>query len=162
MTDEAEEIIHNYYTNLRKQGKADEGKMRSIPINARYEEGIIRLCESCARVRLSKLATEEDAKKATEIVDFCLRQFGFDKETGTYDIDRIVTGISTSTRDKYNIIQGILKELEDKIGKHVPIDDVIFSAKEKGIEEDKVEELLEKMRREGMIYEPRRGFLSKI
>ena len=53
LTDEAEEEIHHYYTNLRKQGKMEEStKAMAIPINPRYLEAMIRLTESAARARL--------------------------------------------------------------------------------------------------------------
>ena len=87
---------------------------------------------------------------------------GFDKETGKIDIDRIATGISASARSHIMTVKEIINELESKIGKTIPIDDVVALAKEKGIAEDKVEETLDKLKRTGDLFEPRHGFVSKI
>ncbi|MBU0472327.1 MAG: AAA family ATPase, partial [Nanoarchaeota archaeon] len=103
-----------------------------------------------------------DAKRAIELVDYCLIQVGLDRETGKIDIDRIATGISASQRSHISIIKEIINELENKVGKTIPIDDVMEEAKNKGIEEEKAEEVLEKLKRVGEVFEPRRGFLSKI
>ena len=42
------------------------------------------------------------------------------------------------------------------------MDDVIEEAKNRGVSEDKAEEVLEKLKRVGEVFEPRRGFLSKM
>ena len=60
------------------------------------------------------------------------------------------------------IIKEIIADLENKIGKTIPIDDIIEEAKNKGITEEKIEEVLEKLKRVGEVFEPRRGFLSRI
>jgi len=89
-------------------------------------------------------------------------QVGFDKETGKIDIDRITTGIPASQRNAIIMVKEIINELEGTIGKTIPIEDITAMAKEKNIKEEKVEEVIEKLRRSGDIFEPRRGFVSKI
>lgn len=162
LTDEAEDVIHDYYTQLRKQGIADDGsgKPTSIPINARYLEGMVRLAESAARLNLSKLVTKEDATKAVQLIDSCLRQFGFDHKTNKFDIDIIATGMSSSKRDKFKFIQEIIKECEGKVGKIIPIENILNIAKERGIPVVEAEDLLSRLRKEGEIYEPRSGFIG--
>jgi replicative DNA helicase Mcm len=122
----------------------------------------VRFSEASARIRLSNQATRRDAKRAIELVEYCLMQVGLDKETGKIDIDRIATGIPASQRSHIIVIKEIISDLENKLGKTIPIDDIIAESKEKGIEEDKVEEVLEKLKRVGEVFEPRRGFISKI
>ena len=89
-------------------------------------------------------------------------QVGFDRETGKIDIDRIATGIPSTARSHILILKDIILELETKLGKSIPIDDIVAEAKNRGLDEDKVEEALERLKRSGDIYEPRRGFVSKI
>ena len=113
-------------------------------------------------IRLSDKATKRDAKRAIELVQYCLMQIGLDKETGKIDIDRIATGISASQRSHIVIIKEIINELEGKVGKTIPIDDIIEEAKNRGIDEDKVEEVLEKLKRVGEVFEPRRSFIQKL
>ena len=81
---------------------------------------------------------------------------------GKIDIDRIATGISASQRSHIIVIKDIIADLEGKVGKIIPIDDVMEEAKNRGVSEDKAEEVLEKLKRVGEVFEPRRGFLSRI
>ena len=89
-------------------------------------------------------------------------QVGFDKETGKIDIDRIATGIPASTRSHILSVKEIISELEGKIGKTIPIDDIVSESSAKGIKEEDVEEAIEKLKRSGDLFEPRRGFISRI
>ena len=161
ITDNALDEIKDFYLKMRASG-GEEGGIKAIPISARQLEALVRLTEASAKLRLSDKATKNDAKRAIELVQYCLMQVGFDKETGQIDIDRIATGISASQRSHISQIKEIISDLESKVGKTIPIDDIIEEAKDKGIAEEKVEEVLEKLKRVGEIFEPRRGFLSRI
>lgn len=95
-------------------------------------------------------------------MDYCLRQIAFDEETGTIDTDRIATGVSTSQRTNASIIRKCLDELENEIGKVVPLDDLVNRAIEKGLSDDKIESAIEYVKKMGEIHEPKRGFVSKL
>tara|TARA_Y100000310_G_scaffold345196_2_gene462580 strand:- start:673 stop:2706 length:2034 start_codon:yes stop_codon:yes gene_type:complete len=161
LTDDALEEIKEFYLKMRSSGGTDEG-IKSVPITARQLEALVRMTEACAKLRLGKRATKVDAKHAVELLEFSLSQIGLDKETGKIDIDRIATGISASQRSHIIVVKEIIAELESKLGKTIPIDDIIEEAKSREIDEEKVEETLEKLKRVGEIFEPRRGFISKI
>jgi len=161
MTDAAISEIKAYYLKMRGTGAA-EGSMKSIQISARQLEGLIRMSEACSRVRLDDKVTRKDAKRAIQLLDYCLRQIALDEETGTIDIDRIATSMPSSQRTKIVGVREIIAELEDKIGKVIPITDVISAATEAGMDEDDVEEAIEKLKRAGDLFEPRRGFLSRV
>lgn len=161
LTDGAIEEIKEYYLKMRLSGVVS-GDVKTIPISARQLEALVRLSEAAAKTRLSEKITRKDAKKAIDLVDYCLKQFGLDTETGLVDIDRIATGISATERTKIVSIREIITELEATIGKNIPIDDIIREAAARGLSEDKVEEAIEKLKRSGDIFEPRRGFISRI
>ncbi len=161
LSDGAIEEIKKYYLKMRASGGTEEG-IKTIPISPRQLEALVRLSEANARIRLSNEVTRKDAKKGINLLEYSLMDVGFDKETGKIDIDRIATGVSASARSHILIVKEIINELEAKIGKTIPIDDVVAGAKEKGVEEDKVEEAIEKLKRTGDLFEPRHGFLSKI
>ena len=161
LTDGALEEIKEFYLKMRKSG-GSEGGIKAIPISVRQLEALVRLSEASARSRLDDRVTRKDAKKAIELLDYCLMQVGFDRETGKIDIDRITTGITATSRSHILIVKDIIGELETKIGKAIPIEDVVAEAKNRGLDEDKVEESLERLKRSGDVYEPRRGFLSRI
>ena len=162
LTDGVIEELKRYYVEMRNKGSIEEGGLRTIPISARQLEALVRLTEASAKIRLSDKVSKKDARRAIELLEYCLMQVGFDKETGKIDIDRIVTGIPTSQRTNIHNIKEIMTELESKIGKTIPIDDIITEAREKGIEADKVDEALERLKRTGDIFEPKRGFIQKI
>ena len=161
LTDGALEKIKEFYLKMRKSGGDEEGT-KSIPISARQLEALVRLSESSARMRLSDKVTRKDAQKAVELLEYCLMQVGLDKETGKIDIDRIATGITATQRGHISNVKRIIAELEGKIGKTIPIDDIIQESGTAGITEEQVEETIEKLKRSGDIFEPRRGFLSRI
>ena len=94
------------------------------------------------------------------MLQFCLTEIGIDPETGKIDIDRITSGITSSQRNKFVMVKKIIDELENKIGKTIPIDDIMKEAEAKGIED--VEDAIDKLKRSGDIFEPKRGFLSRI
>src|SRR3989344_1913289 len=155
LTDSAIDEIKTFYFNLRNQGTSTEDALRPIPITARQLEGLVRLAEASAKIRLSKKVTRSDAKRAIKLLKNCLMQVGFDQETGQIDIDRVSTTISASQRGKISLLRDIIEQLESRIGKTIPLEDVIAEAEEKGITEDKVEEIIDRMKREGLVFEPK-------
>ena len=163
LTKEAIDEIKAFYVGLRNMPTAgDESAVKPIPISARQLEALVRLAEGSARVRLSNKVEKKDAKRSIDILKDCLMQVGFDYETGQIDIDRISTGITASERGKILGVRDIINDLESKVGKVIPMEDIIAEAKEKGIEEDKVNESIDKLKRSGEIFEPRQNFISKI
>jgi len=160
LTSGALEEIQNYYVEMRNKEMGEEGSQRAIPISPRQLEALIRLAEASAKTRLSKKVTKKDAKKAIDLLHYCLSEIGVDPETGEIDIDRITTGITASQRNKIVVIKEIINELENKIGKTIPLDDLIKEAEEKGIKD--IDDAIEKLKRSGDIFEPKRGFIQKI
>ncbi len=162
MTDGAIEELKQYYISMRNTGN-DGGGVKSIPITARQLEGLVRLSEASAKIRLSKTVTKKDAQKAIELTDYCLNQIAKDSETGKIDIDRLGGRITATQRSSIGTIKEIIQALEEQRNeKIVSVEEIIEAAKEKNIASDKVEEALEKLRRSGDIFEPRRGFVQRL
>ena len=152
MTDEALEILKNYYVDFRNQSE------ESVTFTPRQLEAFVRLAEASARIRLSQDSTVEDAKRAIYIIDQYLRRVGMDRETGRFDIDIIATGISHSQHDRMRTIMDIIQRLcnEAKDGNAMR-GDVIRESEIEGLESGKVEEALDRLKRNGQIYEPVHG-----
>jgi replicative DNA helicase Mcm len=161
LTQPALEELKDYYVKMRNSGKDDSG-IKSIPISARQLEGLVRLSEASARTRLSDKVTKQDAKRAIELVHYCLSQIAMDSETGKIDIDRISTGIPASQRSHIATIREIINELEGVIGKAIPVEDIMREAKSRNLDENQAEELIEKLKRSGDLFSPKAGFISKI
>ncbi|MBI5065684.1 ATP-binding protein [Candidatus Woesearchaeota archaeon] len=160
LTQAAIDEIKNYFLKLR-QGASKSG-IKSIPISTRQLEGMVRLSEASAKLRLSDKVMKKDAQKSVELIDYCLRQVAFDEETGTIDIDRIATEMPAAQRNKIIKIKEIIIELEKQVGKLVPIPDLMKAANEEGLEEQDVDEAIQKLKRAGDVYEPKNGFVSRI
>ncbi len=162
LTESALEEIKDYYLKMRSSGYSEDSRYVSVPISARQLEALVRLSEAAAKARLADKVTKKDAKRAIDIVNYCLNQIGIDPETGKMDIDRISVGISTSQRNRIHVVKDAITELEKKIGKVIPIEDVVKSSIEMGLDASEVEDIIENLRRSGDIFEPKRGFLQKI
>ena len=163
MTDEAIDEIKEYYVSMRNSGNSDEGGIKSIPISARQLEALVRFSEASAKIRLGKKVIKEDARKAIELLDYCLNQIAKDSETGKIDIDRLSSKITATQRGSISIIKETIQSLEEEMGnKIIPVENVIEACQGKNISQDKVEEALEKLRRSGDIFEPKRGFIQRL
>ncbi|QIB72913.1 ATPase [Halogeometricum borinquense] len=157
MTDEAKEVIRDFYVNFRAKG-ADEDS--PVPVTARKLEALVRLAEASARVRLSDTVTEDDAVRVTNIVESCLRDIGMDPETGEFDADIVETGTSKNQRDRIKNLKQLISDIEDEYEEGAPVDEVISRATtELNLDESKAEQEIENLRRKGEVYEPRTDHL---
>ncbi|RLM50885.1 LAGLIDADG family homing endonuclease [Halorubrum sp. Atlit-28R] len=156
MTDEAKDIIEEFYVDLRSKG-ADEDA--PVPVTARKLEALVRLSEASARVRLSDTVEREDADRATDIVESCLKDIGVDPETGQFDADVVETGTSKSQRDRIKNIKGLIADIEEEYEEGAPVDEVLDRADEIGLDPGKADQEIEKLRTKGEVYEPKQGHL---
>jgi replicative DNA helicase Mcm len=162
LSDSALEEIKKFYVEMRNKEVAEEGAARAIPISPRQLEALVRMAEAYAKIKLNNKVTKKEARLAIELLQYCLSQVGLDPETGKIDIDRIATGISSSQRSKIMVVKDIIEELENRIGKTIPIDDLVKEAVAQGVTEGDIEDALEKLKRSGDLFEPKRGFISRI
>ncbi|MEK6856336.1 MAG: minichromosome maintenance protein MCM [Nanoarchaeota archaeon] len=163
LTDIAIEEIKNFYVKLRNQstGVSSDSGVKPIPITARQLEGIIRLSEACAKVRLSNEVSREDSQKAIEILKMSLQQVGYDEESKSFDIDKMTTGITSSKRNKILIVKDALAQLESKLGKLIPLEEVekILEGK---IAPAEMEEALDQLAKSGDLFKPKKGFIQRV
>jgi replicative DNA helicase Mcm len=160
MTEEAKKTFLDFYISLRSEGYEEEDA--PVPATARQLEALIRLGEARARTRMSDKVTAEDAEAVTNVVNFCLRQVAVDPETGRLDADWVTVGTTKTRRDRARSIREIIKELEKDYGEEVPLDEVLDLAEEDGMERDKVEEIIEAMKRDGILYSPGSGVIKFV
>lgn len=160
LSEEAIEEIEKFYVDLRNRPVSSEGSLKPIPITARQLEALIRLSEASAKIRLSSVATKEDAIKAIDIMKHYLMQVGWDYESKTFDIDKI-SGITTSKRNKVFVVRETINELENKIGKLIPVEEIENEIQDK-LKKEEIEEALNELIKNSIIFEPRRGYVQKI
>ncbi|NIO22830.1 MAG: hypothetical protein GTN38_02270 [Candidatus Aenigmarchaeota archaeon] len=157
LTPEAGKILRRFYINTRKRAEGGGGP---IPITLRQFEALIRLSEASARIQLSNEIRKEDAQRAIRLMRFSLRQLGFDTETGQIDIDRAEGAAVTSTeRSKIRMVMDIINDLSEKT-KEIALSEIQKLARKEGIEE--VDDIIEKLKREGLLFEPNPGYVQKV
>ncbi len=156
LSEVAADKIKDYYLSLRRMG----AQQNTFTVTARQIEGIIRLSEACAKVRLSKVVEIQDAQRAIELADFVLKEVFVDKETGRIDSDVVNIGIAKSKQDKIKVIQEIINNLSAQFDL-IKVDDIIREADAAGIEEAKARDVLSALKDKGDIFEPRPGHYKK-
>ncbi len=157
LSTEAKEALVTYYLKLR--GIAEPNK--PVPVTARQLEALVRLAEASARIRLSNTIEQTDAERVIHIVDACLRQIAYDARTGSFDIDKVITGISKEKRDIVRVIKDAIRDIGGE-GKRAAIDQVIDVASQKGFARDKVREGIDMLLRNGEAMEPKNGIIQLI
>ena len=152
ITEDALELLKSYYVDFRNQSE------ETITFTPRQLEAFVRLAEASAKVRLSQEANLDDAKRAIYVIDQYLRRVGLDRETGRIDIDLITTGISHTQHDRMRLLMDVIQQLcdEAKDGSAAR-NEIIQEAELQGLESSKVEQALDRLKRNGQIYEPSHG-----
>ncbi len=155
LTDEANEILKEFYVNTRNSNPDEQG---AVPITARQLEAIIRLSEACAKIKLKDTVDSEDANKAVRLTMACLKEVGVDPDTGEIDIDRIGEGTPKSDRDKIQKVTEEIELLQEEYAGNAPLNVLITNMAEKyDVGQEKVEEIVRSLRQKGVIYEPTHG-----
>ena len=157
---EANEKFINFYLGLRGQAYDDENA--PVPVTARELEALVRLGQARARSRLSDVVTASDADRIINLVMTCLKQVFVDPETGKLDVDWITVGISSNKRGKIRTVEKIIKDLEKEHGVEVSINEVLDLAEKEGMDRDKVEEIMELMKRDGILFSPSGGVVEFV
>ena len=158
LTQAAADKIQEFYVSMRAGG---DGENDGVPITARQLEALIRVAEASARAELKEEVEESDAQRAIDILEYSLEQVGVDPETGEFDIDRIESGVSTSQRNRLQTVKHIIENLAGD-DDSAEIEDVIERAEEEGIDSSQAEEVIENLKRDGELFEPKQGFIQKI
>jgi replicative DNA helicase Mcm len=157
LSDEAKDALEAYYLKLR--GLADANK--PVPVTARQIEALVRLGEASARIRLSDSIGASDAERVIHIVDTCLRQVAYDAESGSFDIDKLVTGVPKSQRDIIRAIKEVIRDLGGE-SREARMDQLVEIVSGQGFTRDRVEQMIKMLLRDGEALEPRSGIIKLI
>ena len=160
LTDEANEILREFYVNTRNSNPEDQG---AVPITARQLEAIIRLSEASAKIKLKDYVEKEDAEKAVRLQMACLKEVGVDPETGEMDADIVSGGTPKSDRDKIQRVTEEIKLLEEEFAGDAPLNVLITNMNEKfNVSQEKTEQIVRNLIQKGVIYEPSNGYYRRV
>lgn len=143
--------FQDFYVQVRQDSRQEDA---AIPITVRQLESLVRLGEASARTRLSNTVTEEDADRVLTLFLHCMKTVYTDPESGNLDIDWVVSGTSKTKRDRATTIRTIIQNIEKDFGMDIPIIEILDHAEEEGIERNKAEDVLEAMKRDGILFSP--------
>jgi len=147
-TTAALDIVKDFYIKLRSSSGED-----TIPITTRQLMSIIRIAEASAKIRLSPVVTEDDVNLAKELLLYSLKEVGINPENNRLDIDIIMSGISSTQRQKLSKVLDIIKDLQKDFPDGIPLNEILNESKKYNLEEEKVKETVDKLLKEGYIYE---------
>ncbi|MFB6199432.1 MAG: hypothetical protein ABEJ83_01020 [Candidatus Nanohaloarchaea archaeon] len=86
-----------------------------------------------------------------------------DEENRESDVEEIESGVSSETRNRLQHIKAIIGEETDGRNDSVPIEEVKeIAAEDQDIDPEKTEEIIEKLKREGELFEPKEDQVQKI
>ena len=158
LTQEAADKIQDFYISMRSRGSDEENG--NVPITARQLEALVRISEASARAELSDKVTEADAERAIDILKYSLEQVGVDPETGEFDADIIESGVSSSQRNRLQSVKRIIDDLAGD--SEAEIEEVLEKADEEGFDKEQAEDVIDRLKRDGELYEPKQGYIQKI
>ncbi|MBU2616071.1 MAG: hypothetical protein KKC19_03130 [Nanoarchaeota archaeon] len=160
LSKEAVSEIKKFYVDLRNMPVSSDSAMKPIPISARQLQALIRMSEASAKMRLSESVDIVDARRAIGIMKYYLTQVGYDYESKTFDIDRGTGGMPASQRNKVFIVRDAITNLESKVGKMIPVEELV-KALEGKMTRDEIDEAITKLDISGVIFKPKKGHVSR-
>ena len=156
-----ENYIPDIFAEFKKLTQTNvEG--RQFPISPRHVNVIKRLAEAKARVHLKKTVGKAEVDFAIDLIKESLKQSSIDPDTGKIDTFVVESGVTATQRNVMYVVKDKINEMSEKI-KNIPIEDLVEEVMGEGkFKVERVEESIEKLIREGVVYEVRNGFIRKI
>nr|WP_244372517.1 hypothetical protein [Staphylothermus marinus] len=162
LTQEAKKLLLDFYVNMRLSGvKASKEGPPAIAMTPRQLEALIRLSEAHAKMALKTKATIEDAEEAIRLMYYSLRKVGYDVKSGRLDIDLVELGVSRSKQVKMKEFMKFIDKVFEEYDE-IEYKELYNLAKEKGFDKEFVIEMIRRLKKDGLVYEPRPGVLSKV
>lgn len=162
-TDESWQYVESEFMDLRQANKdADiDPEDEPVPVTFRKLEAVTRLAESSARARLSPAIEMEDVERAMRLIRKSLSDVGIeaDESSGdspTYDADMVETGTSKTQQNRMTFVTKMMAELDERGKGGVTLDELCDVASGDEYKRDQLEYAIEKLKKQGEIYENER------
>lgn len=152
LTPEISEKIISIFPRIRSFSVVNNQKV-GLPITPRHLEGIVRLSEASAKIRMSEFVEQKDVDIAQELFMKSIEQFGYDENSNFIDLSKITSKVP-SKKDKYYVVLDLLKDLSSK-GKRLDRHEIISECQRKfGMNYGEVYEIINALHTNAEIYEP--------
>ncbi|WP_336328798.1 type I restriction endonuclease [Halovenus sp. HT40] len=152
LTSEAKQTLKSYYTELREEGLEVD---TPVPISAQKLESLVRLAEGSARLRLSETVEQEDAVRATEIVQAQLESIGLqvDLDSAAVAGKTVIENSAPQENRDVRTLYYIVQTLETDHGGSAPLENIMEEAARKDIPSDAVTAALDELQTKGGVSE---------
>ncbi|EJK62244.1 hypothetical protein THAOC_17150 [Thalassiosira oceanica] len=156
LSDLAVRELTSAYIEMRRGGAtAGSGRGRTITATPRQLESLIRLSESLARMRFSRLVTKRDVSEAVRLMKVATQQAATDPRTGRIDMDMIATGRSRAEQEKQEGLMSSVRELlVERRGNRLGVADVrrqLSEVTNEQIEQEDIVEVLRTLDADGLV-----------
>lgn len=158
LLEENKKGIAEFYHKVRLKSISPDSKMRGMPITPRHFEGMLRLAQACAKVRLSDVVTSEDLKFAQDLFFNSLVKIGMDESTGVFDMARLGAGKPLNRKLKCQQIIELATTIVSE-GNKIFSDEVLFErCKTAGFNKMEYEGLIRELNKEGYLLKAEGGW----
>ena len=106
--DEMVDVLVQEYQSMRSMGNT----AKTITATPRQLESLIRIAESLARMRLSKVVEAKDIEEGVRLIKTAMQQSATDPKTGEIDMDIITTGVTTAMSARIKMICDYIKKVQ--------------------------------------------------
>ncbi len=147
LTEDARDALRDFYVETRRKGGESHD---SISISARAIEGLYRLAQASARVRLSQVATIEDAERSVRLTRFWRHELmgeNFDETT-------IHSGKKPTKRNRERAIVEIVRRITLESGQSANLNDVLTEAGRVDISQDVAMDIIDELVTVGQLMRP--------
>jgi DNA replicative helicase MCM subunit Mcm2 (Cdc46/Mcm family) len=159
LSEEASASIEKFFLGMRSRGDTADSP---VPIGMRQLEAAVRLSEARAKLALKEEVTKDDVEAVVKLLKSFLMQVGMDQTTGKLDIDIINVGRAKSASDKLSAIFDLLIAMErENEGGPIRKEAFLERADVEGLGRGFAEKALGQWLNDGIIYEPKAGFIKK-
>lgn len=159
LSEEAKERIKEFYLGLRGQYESEDGV---VSILARNLDALVRMSEAYAKMALRDKVIKEDVEEIIKLFKRYLKDTGYDKETGKFDIDMILAGQPRTKINKLMRLMDRLREIaEENEWKALEMDSIIQILElEENLDKEFIKNSIKEAVREGTLYEPKTNFIK--
>ena len=157
LSKEGIDTILSYYLEQRSKEMED-----GFPMTVRQLHGLIRLTIARAKMLLKDTAGEYEAKKSIHLMDEMLKSTGAMDEQGNVDAG-VYEGKSKKTRTLMHTFTDLMNQMGPKNSPGASEDDILSEMiKTEKWDEVTAKEFLQRMHREGLLFEPSSGNYALI
>jgi replicative DNA helicase Mcm len=149
--------IQEFYHDVRKKSISKNSNMSGMPIGTRHLQGLIRMAEASAKLRLSDKVEKEDFDLAKKLFYDSLVKIGMD-EGGVFDLARISnSGQTISKRKLMDILMDTIRQVCAG-GLVVKNNDLKKIMEEKGMSTEDYNKTIDQLNRECSILKEGDGW----